>query len=75
MSPAILVIDDNPKKWNYYTPGAKMRVTGISEIANTNVDFLLLLAWNFQTEIMQRCKNAHYKGKYIVPVPEPQIIL
>ncbi|MBF8247840.1 MAG: Methyltransferase domain-containing protein [Bacteroidetes bacterium] len=67
-----VVIDDNPKKWGYYTPGAKMRITGIKEL-NKNVDCLLLLAWNFQEEIIQRCRAVGYEGSYIVPVPEPKI--
>jgi dTDP-4-dehydrorhamnose reductase len=68
------VIDDNPKKWGYYTPGSRMRITGIGELGTSGVDYLLLLAWNFQTEIIRRCKTANYKGAYIIPVPEATII-
>jgi hypothetical protein len=67
-------IDDNPKKWGYYSPGAHMRITGIQELAEHRVDYLLLLAWNFQKEIIARCKAAHYGGGFILPVPVPTII-
>ncbi len=67
-------IDDNPKKWEYYTPGSRLRITGIDELRTANVDYLLLLAWNFQSEIVRRCKAVNYGGAYILPVPEPKIV-
>jgi dTDP-4-dehydrorhamnose reductase len=69
-----VAIDDNSKKWNYYTPGSRLRITGIDELKTTHVDYLLLLAWNFQEEIMRRCKSINYRGAYILPVPEPKIV-
>ncbi|MEK7250414.1 MAG: methyltransferase C-terminal domain-containing protein, partial [Bacteroidota bacterium] len=67
-------IDDNPKKWEYCTPGSRLRITGIDELKTAKVDYLLLLAWNFQSEIMRRCKVVNYRGAYILPVPEPKIV-
>jgi SAM-dependent methyltransferase len=69
-----VAIDDNPKKWGYYTPGAHMRITGIQELSENKVDYLLLLAWNFKKEIIARCQAAHYRGAFILPVPVPSII-
>jgi hypothetical protein len=69
-----VVIDDNPKKWDYYTPGSYMKIVGINELAKIKVDFLLLLAWNFQHEIIRRCQEKQYKGDFILPVPEAMII-
>jgi 2-polyprenyl-3-methyl-5-hydroxy-6-metoxy-1,4-benzoquinol methylase len=69
-----VVIDDNQKKHNYYAPGSQMRITGINELSNAPVDYLLLLAWNFEQEIIKRCYNAQYKKDFIVPVPFPKII-
>jgi hypothetical protein len=67
-------IDDNPKKWEYYTPGSRLRITGIDELKSARVDYLLLLAWNFQSEIMRRCKAVNYRGAYLLPVPEPRVV-
>jgi dTDP-4-dehydrorhamnose reductase/SAM-dependent methyltransferase len=69
-----VAIDDNPKKWGYRTPGAHMRVVGIDALKEHRVDYLLLLAWNFQKEIIRRCEAAHYAGAFILPVPVPAII-
>jgi dTDP-4-dehydrorhamnose reductase/SAM-dependent methyltransferase len=68
-----VAIDDNPKKWGYYAPGSHMLIKGIDELARAPVDYLLLLAWNFEKEIIRRCKEAKYAGKFIRPVPEAVI--
>ncbi len=64
-----MAIDDNPRKWGWYTPGSHMRIVGIEELATHPVDALLLLAWNFKREIIERCEQAGYQGGFIIPVP------
>jgi SAM-dependent methyltransferase len=64
-----MVVDDNPKKWGLYTPGARMRIVGPAELAAADVDHLLLLAWNFESEIVKRSRAAGYRGSYVRPVP------
>jgi hypothetical protein len=63
------VIDDNPRKWGLYTPGARMRIVGPDQLAQADVDYLLLLAWNFEREIVGRSHAAGYRGQFIRPVP------
>mgnify|MGYP001584441532 FL=1 len=67
-------IDDNPKKWGYLTPGARMEIVGIDALKGANVDCLLLLAWNFEKEIRRRCQAAGYRGQFLVPVPEARLV-
>lgn len=67
-------IDDNPKKWGYLTPGARMEIVSIEALKSTRVDCLLLLAWNFEKEIRRRCLAAGYSGQFLVPVPEARIV-
>lgn len=69
-----VAIDDNPKKWEWYTPGSHMRIAGIDELARSRVDYLLLLAWNFEAEIRRRCQAVSYSGGFILPVPTATII-
>jgi hypothetical protein len=64
-----VVVDDNPKKWGLYTPGAHMRIVGPGELAKAEIEHLLLLAWNFEREIVQRSRAAGYRGAYIRPIP------
>ncbi|MEK7858513.1 MAG: class I SAM-dependent methyltransferase [Elusimicrobiota bacterium] len=67
-------IDDNPKKWDLYTPGARMRIAGIDALKTGRPDVLLLLAWNFEREIRARCRAAGYVGDFIVPVPQARLL-
>jgi SAM-dependent methyltransferase len=69
-----VAIDDNPKKWGLYTPGAHMLIVAIDRLRETSVDYLLLLAWNFKDEIMRRCQAAGYRGGFILPVPDVEVI-
>lgn len=69
-----VVVDDNPKKWGWYAPGSRMRITGIEELTRSKVDYLLLLAWNFEAEIRRRCAAVHYRGGFILPVPVAKVI-
>ena len=68
-----VAVDDNPKKWGWYTPGSHMRITGATELAQNKIDYLLLLAWNFEAEIRRRCRAIDYPGRYIVPVPDARV--
>ena len=67
-------IDDNPKKWGLYSPGAHMKIKGIDALKTEKVDCLLLLAWNFEKEIRRRCQAAGYAGQFLVPVPEARLV-
>jgi hypothetical protein len=69
-----VVIDDNPKKAGLYTPGAHVRIAGPAELASTTADHLLLLAWNFEEEIVRRSRHAGYSGRYIRPVPVVAVV-
>lgn len=67
-------IDDNPKKWGYRTPGARMEIVGIDALKSAKVDCLMLLAWNFEAEIRRRCRAAGYRGDFLIPVPEARLV-
>lgn len=69
-----VVIDDNEKKWGLYTPGAHMRIVGPSALAGGRPDHLLLLAWNFEREIVERSRAAGHRGGWIRPVPQAELL-
>ena len=69
------IIDDAPAKHGYYTPGSHIRILSREHIARENPDYILVFAWSFMKEIAAR--NIDYLergGKFIVPLPEVQII-
>jgi len=72
-----VVIDKNPMKNGLMTAGSNIPVVSFEEglefIADSDV--ILLLAWNFQDEIIQELRDSGYKGKFIIPLPNDPYIL
>lgn len=69
------IIDDTPEKQDKMTPGKRIPILSRETLIRDKPDYLLLLAWNFAKEIMEKTKD--YKelgGRYIVPIPELKII-
>ncbi len=65
------IIDDNPLKTGKCIPETSIEIIKYPE--NLDVDYIYILAWNFAESIMAKCKEKGYKGKFIVPLPEPKI--
>ncbi len=68
------VADRNPKKFNYYTPGTKIKIISENQSRNLSPNFYLVLPWHFKKEILDREKKIIKKGsKFIFPLPELKI--
>lgn len=66
------IIDNTPFKYNLYTPGTHIPVVGSEK---KRPDYYLLLVWNYSAGILQREHKFRKKGgKFIIPIPTPQII-
>ena len=58
-----------------FTPGGHVPVLPDSALLEYEVDYALLLAWNFSEEIMQNMKSfSDAGGKFIIPIPQPRIV-
>ena len=70
------IADKSPLKHNKYTPGTHILIESPEKILSKNPDTILLLAWNFQKEIIEELKtNFNWSGKVIMPLPnDPTII-
>lgn len=69
------VIDTTPFKQRRYTPGMHIPVFPESHFRKFRPDYALLLAWNYTDEILR--KEQKYRqagGKFIIPIPRPQIV-
>ena len=57
-----------------YMPGTRIPVLEESELFSDQPEFALLLSWHIARELMPKLTGKGYKGKYIVPLPAPEIV-
>lgn len=69
------IVDSTPYKQGLFTPGTHVPIFPESEIAARRPDYVLILAWNFASEIMEK-QTQFYKdgGQFIIPVPTLQVV-
>ena len=68
-------VDRNVFKQGRYLPGNRIPILSPDAIAERRPDYVLLLPWNFQDEIVEQMRGiAAWGGRFIVPIPEPRIL-
>ncbi|HYD69453.1 class I SAM-dependent methyltransferase [Azospirillum sp.] len=69
------VVDRNPVKQGMLLPGTRIPVLAPERIAETRPDYLLILPWNIKDEIIgQMAFIREWGGKFVVPIPRPEVI-
>lgn len=69
------VVDRNTYKHGLHMPGTHQQVRDVTELLEDSPDYVLLLAWNFKDEIISQ--QAEYQargGRFIVPIPHPEVV-
>ena len=67
------IVDDNPLKQNLFTPGAHIPVVPSAVLFEKPTDFVLIFAWNFANEIIQKLSPLREKGvRFLIPLPDPR---
>jgi hypothetical protein len=68
-------VDRNPYKHGHYLPGTRIRVEPVERLYESRPDWVLILPWNFEQEIVAQLQPLRELGtKFIVPIPEPRIV-
>jgi|TARA_Y100000294_G_C8553059_1_gene336151 hypothetical protein len=68
------IADRNPKKFNHYTPGTKIKIISEKKSRKLLPDYYLVLPWHFKKEILKRESKIRKKGcKFIFPLPKLKI--
>ena len=69
------IYDMSRLKINKYTPGTHIKILHPRKIQNTKINYMLLISWNLQKEIIQQNKKfTRMGGKFIIPFPKIKII-
>lgn len=61
------IIDETPEKIGKFSPGTGIEIVPLN-FPTRWPDYMLILAWNFKDEIMDKCTKLGYRGRYILPL-------
>jgi SAM-dependent methyltransferase len=68
-------VDRSPHKQGHYLPGSRIPIYAPERVGETRPDYLLILPWNLRDEVMAQMAHIRgWGGRFIVPVPELQVI-
>jgi 2-polyprenyl-3-methyl-5-hydroxy-6-metoxy-1,4-benzoquinol methylase len=67
-------VDRSPYKQGLYLPGTHIPIKNPDEIKTIKPDYVMILPWNLQTEIMEQMSYIkEWGGKFIIPIPELEV--
>ncbi len=61
------------EKLNHYMPGTRIPVLNEEKLIADQPEFALLLSWHIADHLIANLQQQGFKGKFIVPLPQPQI--
>ena len=65
---------DGSQKINHYLPGTDIPILNEKKLYLDQPHYALLLAWHISDELINTLRKKGYKGKFIIPLPEPNIV-
>lgn len=67
-------VDRSPHKQNLFLPGTRIPIHHPDKIRETKPDYVLILPWNIQDEIMEQMAFiGEWGGRFLVPIPEVKV--
>jgi hypothetical protein len=69
------VVDKNPHKQGRFLPGTHIPIYSPERIMGTKPDYVLILPWNIQDEVIEQMSGVReWGGKFVVPIPEVKVL-
>ena len=69
------IVDDNPLKYNLFSPGAHIPVHPSDQLYTSSPDIVVILAWQYAAAIMKRhTRFTEAGGKFLIPLPDIAIL-
>ena len=62
------------QKIGKYLPGTLIPVVEESRLFDDQPEYALLLAWHIADDLAPKLRELGFRGKFIVPLPEPRIV-
>lgn len=69
-----MVADDNPMKHGKHCPGTNIPVVSCDELIRSRPSHVLIGAWNYEKEIIDRLLASGYCGEFISSLPIPRVL-
>lgn len=68
-------VDRSPHKQDRFLPGTGIPIYAPEEISRRKPDYVIILPWNIKDEILHQMSHIRsWGGKFIVPIPTPQVL-
>lgn len=64
---------DGSYKIGHYIPGTKIPIINEEILKKSKPDFLMLFSWHIKKELKNNLRRKGFKGKFIIPLPNPKI--
>lgn len=61
-------------KIGMFTPGTHIPVVDEEKLFQDQPEYALMLSWHIGPELMEKLRTAGYRGKFIMPLPKPEIM-
>ena len=67
-------VDRSPHKQGGFLPGSHIPIVHPDEIARTRPDYILILPWNLEDEIIKQLSYVRdWSCEFVIPIPEVRI--
>jgi SAM-dependent methyltransferase len=68
-------VDRSPHKQGRYLPGTRIPIHSPDRLRETRPDYVLILPWNLQDEILQQMADVRsWGGRFVVAIPEVRVL-